>query len=196
MSPLGERQADIYKDFSQASLLFPPTSMRSKGRESSVSPGQKGNQSSKKKYGVKHSDRTQVENKFYQGLRGGDVRFTVKNERNKFSQLWSTEPTNRFDRPKKMREFSILGRSGFNVQIDQPEGFSINYPVREKERKMKTLRRIAHQEVKRILNAKTVPPIVDQSISKYDPSNASVASLNIITERISLANQVLSAKID
>lgn len=65
MSPLGERQADIYKDLSQASLLFPPTSMRSKGRESSVSPGQKGNQSSKKKYGVKHSDRTQVENKFY-----------------------------------------------------------------------------------------------------------------------------------
>ena len=67
----------------------------------------------------KRFDLNEAQNQFMRGLRGSERKFTANHNKNPFTQVWSTEPTRRIDRPvKRLREVSLLKRSGFNKLID------------------------------------------------------------------------------
>lgn len=58
--------------------------------------------------------------KFFQNLRDGQIvhQPLINQRNNPFLQLYSTEPTRRFAREFKKRDFSLLKRSGFNAKYD------------------------------------------------------------------------------
>jgi len=70
--------------------------------------------------GKKTFDTAVSNTKFFQNLRDGQtVHQPLINQRNNpLLQLHSTEPTRRFDREFKKRDFSLLKRSGFNAKYD------------------------------------------------------------------------------
>ena len=59
-----------------------------------------------------------------------DVSITINHTKNRFNEMWSTEPTNRIDRLQRLKEYNYLKRSGFNVKIDNPkEAGYIDKPI-------------------------------------------------------------------
>jgi len=67
----------------------------------------------------KKHDWRENEDKFYQGLRGADERYYIKQEKNPFTAVWATTPTRRLFRNFKNPFNARLERSGFNVSIDK-----------------------------------------------------------------------------
>jgi hypothetical protein len=59
------------------------------------------------------------EDPFYQGLRGADERFIIKQDKNPVYAIWATTPTRRVYRNFKNPFNARLERSGFNVTIDK-----------------------------------------------------------------------------
>ena len=47
-----------------------------------------------------------------------DLSYMANETNNRYLQLWSTNPSKRFERVKKMKDISFIKRSGFNRVID------------------------------------------------------------------------------
>jgi hypothetical protein len=63
-----------------------------------------------------------------------DVSFTINQTKNRFNEVWSTEPTIRIDRLQRLKEYNNLKRSGYNKKIDNPKvaGY-IDKPISSKQ---------------------------------------------------------------
>lgn len=81
-------------------------------------------------------------NKFYQDLRSMDLSYMANETNNRYLQLWSTNPSKRFERVKKMKEISFIKRSGFNKVIDLKDNSSyINKPISSKKLSLTSLKK-------------------------------------------------------
>ena len=70
-----------------------------------------------------------------------DVSFTINQTKNRFNEVWSTEPTMRIDRLQRLKEYNNLKRSGFNKKIDNPkEAGYIDKPISSKQLSKSNLR--------------------------------------------------------
>ena len=70
-----------------------------------------------------------------------DVSFTINQTKNRFNEVWSTEPTMRIDRLQRLKEYNNLKRSGFNKKIDNPkEAGYIDNPISIKQLSKSNLR--------------------------------------------------------
>ena len=70
-----------------------------------------------------------------------DVSFTINQTKNRFNEVWSTEPTMRIDRLQRLKEYNNLKRSGFNQKIDNPkEAGYIDKPISSKQLSKSNLR--------------------------------------------------------
>lgn len=95
----------------------------------------------RKKYGERFDNR-EADAKFYQDLRGSNLKFTQTNIKNPFQSCWSTEPTKRLDRVQKLKEINFMKRSGFNKHIDDMSKMKmIDQPISEKKLNARTLRK-------------------------------------------------------
>lgn len=87
-------------------------------------------------------DNMEADSKFYQDLRGSNLKFTLTHNKNTFQANWLTEPTKRIDRVQKMKEINFMKRSGFNKHIDDMNKMNmIGKPISEKRLKQRTLRK-------------------------------------------------------
>jgi len=95
----------------------------------------------------KRFDTNEACNKFRRELRGSDVTHTIKNSKNPFQAVWSTQPSRRIDRAAKLKQIHLLSRSGFNKKIDddkakQPNKLNeIVKPVSSRVLRASTLKR-------------------------------------------------------
>ena len=70
-----------------------------------------------------------------------DVSFTINQTKNRFNEVWSTEPTMRIDRLQRLKEYNNLKRSGFNKKIDNSkEAGYIDKPISSKQLSKSNLR--------------------------------------------------------
>jgi hypothetical protein len=59
-----------------------------------------------------------------------------------YQAIWSTEPTQRLDRPKKLKDLHLFKRSGYNKKIEDPEKMGhADQPISEKMLYQSTLRK-------------------------------------------------------
>ena len=94
----------------------------------SVSPSNRYCKSNRK--AAQRFDSREAQDSFMRGLRDSERKFTTNQTKNPFQQIWSTDPTRRIDRPlKRLREVSLLNRSGFNKLIDSNDSRVIDKPI-------------------------------------------------------------------
>ena len=71
-----------------------------------------------------------------------DLSYMPNETNNRYLQLWSTNPSKRFVRPKKMKEVSYIQRSGFNQVIDKKNNpIYVNKPISSKKLSLTSLKK-------------------------------------------------------
>jgi len=61
---------------------------------------------------------------------------------NRYLQLWSINPSRRFERTKRMKDISLIKRSGFNKNIDSKYNSNfINKPITPKKLSLTSLKK-------------------------------------------------------
>lgn len=64
------------------------------------------------------------DDKFYKGLRDGEIRHHSTMPKNSLLAVWSTEPVRRMERSFKKKDMTLLKRSGYNMIIDSNKNIS------------------------------------------------------------------------
>ena len=99
-----------------------------------------------------------------------DVSFTINHTKNRFNEMWSTEPTNRIDRLQRLKEYNYLKRSGFNIKIDNPkEAGYIDKPISS---------RLLSKSNLRTQTAITLSKIIKEQQIEEDLSGNSIVDMN------------------
>lgn len=95
-----------------------------------------------KKKLIKRFDTNEAKNNFCRNLRGCQTKHTVTSTRNPYTAIWSTEPTQRIDRPRKLKDIHFIRRGGHNKKLDDANKMGvIDQPISYQMLRMSTLRK-------------------------------------------------------